>query len=441
MIAHTEQDIEMNENSNLNMHILGLDSKLSDRVSAFLTTALYDETFSYHLYADKSDPLAAYGNYKSNVKSFNFHQNIAVDLNDKHRLVQGVYGAAEKSDLDLETNVVSIDFTRRSLPPDMLFDESSGHIAAYVDYTAKWLPQIETVIGLRYDYSELIKKDDVSSKLSFIYHFTSKMKAHAFVGQVYEYPTVMTAFTRDVPINMNTELEKLRSESATHVVLGFDRDWGNDIFSKVELYYKAYGDLLLPQDRISYLPKNSGEGYARGLEITLEKAKGENGWFSGLLSYSLAKSEYRDRQDKIWIPFNYDRRHGLSVMADATIHRNWGANAVWRYDSGLPYNKIYGYTHDLQRDRSRYTKSMLNDSRYSGYSRVDLRFYYRTNIKATRLTVYLDLLNVFNQKNIYERMYYVLDEDIVDMPNVSIFKYATIYNMPFIPSLGVTAWY
>lgn len=441
MIAQTEQDVELNENSNLNMHILGFESQISDRVKASLHTALYDESFNYHLYANRSDPYAAYGNYKSTVNSFNFHQKISVDLNDNHRLVQGVYGAAEKSDLDLETNVVSIDFTRRSLPPDMLINANSGHIAAYVDYIAHFTPQIETVVGLRYDYSELIKDDNVSAKLSFIYRFSPQMKAHAFIGKVHQYPSAMTAFTRDLPLNLSGDLEHLHAESATHYVVGFDRDWGYNFFSKVELYYKSYDNMLLPQDRIYYYPGNNGFGYGRGLELTIERAKGPNGWFSGLVSYTLAKSEYRDKYVKAWIPFNYDQRHGLSVMADATIHRNWGMNAVWRLNSGLPYNEILGYVHHLQLDRSRYIKSMLNDSRYPAYSRLDMRFYYRTQIKETRLTVYLDLLNVFNRKNIYERMYYVIDEERENDSPISFFKYATIYNMPFIPSLGVSVAY
>lgn len=440
MIAETDQDVEIEEGAKLHMHILALESQVSDRARATFRTAFYDETFDYQLYADKSDPLASSGDYRSDIQSFNVHQQLSLDLHDNHRIDQGVYVSSETSQLDLETNVVSVGFTRRDVPPNIFFDNNSGHIGAYVDYSARFVKDLESVVGLRYDYSELIKKDNLSAKLSLLYHITPDLRVHAFWGQVHQYPNVMTLFTRDVPLDFSQHPERLAAESATHVVLGIDRTWNYNISTRLELYYKDYNRLLLPQDRVSYVPDNSGEGYARGLDLTIEKAKGPNGWFSGLLTYSYGKSEYRDSRDGMWIPFNFDRRHGITALADVTIYKQWGANAVWRYNSGLPYNDIRGYMWNVY-DRSRYIKSTHNENRYPAYSRVDLRLYYHGRGPTTSVMLYLDFMNLFNRQNVYEHMYYTLDTDNDDGSETKTFKYATIYNMPFIPSLGITVWY
>ena len=440
MIAQTDQEIEMDESAKLNMHMLALESRLSDRTSTSFRAAFYEETFDYNLFADKSDPYAAAGEFGSRIKSFNAHQALSIKLYDNHHLSQGIDVASQKSRLDLQSNAVNIDFTRRHLPPDMLFNRNTGHIGTYVDYTATWLPQFESTLGMRYDYDELIQKDDVSGKLSLLYRIDPDTKVHAFVGNVFQYPTAMSVFTRDLPLNLNFHPERLDSETAIHYTLGFDRYWGYNISTRLEMYYKTYNRLLLPQDRANYLPDNTGEGYAKGFDLIIEKARGANGIFSGLLSYSFGKSEYRDRNEMVWIPFNYDRRHGFNLLADVTIYRGLGATAAWRYHTGLPFNEITGYIWHVDY-QSRFVKSALNDQRYSDYSRFDLRLNYRTTLGASRVLVYLDFLNLFNQRNIYERMYYVLDSDNEDESETRTFKYATIYNMPFIPSLGVSIWY
>lgn len=440
MIAEAEQDIEIEQDARLNLQVLGLESRLSNNTRAIFRTALFKENFYYKLFADKSDPAAASGNYMSKISSLTVHQAFTIALNKQHQFSPGLYASSETSRLDLETNVVGVDFTRRDVPPDIRFDQNSGHIGAYIDYTVKIVQPLETTLGIRYDYDELIKKDDVSGKVSAAYNISPQMKIDAFWGNVLQYPNAMTIFTRDVPLNFADHPERLSAECATHYVLGVDRQWGYDISTRFELYYKDFTRLLLPQDRVDYLAHNSGHGYAKGFDLVLEKAKGPRGRLSGLLSYSFAKSEYRDNYNKIWIPFNYDRRHGVSAMLDVAILSHWGINTVWRYDSGLPYNEISGYTWHLF-DRSRYVKSTWNERRYPDYSRVDVRLSYRSRWKSSRVMVYLDFINLFNQQNIYERMYYTLDTENNDGSVTKSFHNATIYTMPFIPSLGLSIWY
>ncbi|MBN1560035.1 TonB-dependent receptor [candidate division KSB1 bacterium] len=438
MIAETDQDIEVSERGKLNMHMLALESQLSQYANMAVRTSCFDQTFDYSLYADRSDSAAAFQDFNSRVRGINLLQTLSLAFKN-HRLAQGFFLSSETSALGLWANTVNIEFTRRSLPPPMQVDNESTNIGAYVDYSADITKQLESTIGVRYDHCDLYEQNDVSGKVSLAYRFSTDTQVYAYWGVVHRSPDVIAAYVGDLPLNFQNA-HQLQSERAVHYILGFDRAWSANILTRVELYYKSLNRLLLPQDRINYAPLNSGEGYVRGFDFSLEKIKGANGRLSALLTYSYSKGEYRDTREMIWIPFNYDRRHSLGVMADLALSKEWGVNGVWRYSSGLPYNDVSGYTWQVY-DRSRYMKATHNEQRYPAHSRVDMRLYYHTPWKKSRLMVYLDIINLFNQKNIVERMYYTDDTDNIDGSKTKAFKYATIYTIPFIPSIGLSLFY
>ncbi|MBN1466328.1 TonB-dependent receptor [candidate division KSB1 bacterium] len=438
LIAETDEDIEVGERAKLNMHMLALESQVSERSNIAVRASYYDQTFDYSLYADRSDPAGAFQDFASRLQGVNILQTFSLEFDD-HRLAQGFVFSSETAQLDLRANTVNIGFTRRDLPPPMQVENESVNVAAYVDYSADLTQQLESTVGVRYDHRELYEQDDVSGKVSLAYHFAPDAKVYAYWGLLHQSPDLLAAYIRDVPLNMQNAAQ-LTSERAMHYILGFDRSWSAVVSTRLELYYKSLTRLLLPQDRVTFLPLNSGEGYAQGVDFTLEKTRGADGRLSALLTYSYGKSQVRDTRDGVWIPGNYDRRHGLSATMDFAISDNWGVNAVWRYNSGLPYNDISGYTWHAY-DRSRYEKSTQNDDRYPPYSRVDLRLYYHSPWRKSRLMVYLDIVNLLNQSNIYERMYYTDDVDNRDGSKTKTFKYANIYAMPFIPSIGLSIWY
>ena len=361
LLAETDQDVEIGESGKLNMHMIAFESRLSELARVSVRTSYFDQTFGYNLYVNKFDPAAAYQDFGSRQQGFNVLQTFLFNLNN-HHISQGISLSSETSQLALDANTINIGFTRRDLPPPMLYKRESTNVGIFVDYTVDITQKLESTFGVRYDFRQIYQKDDVSGKVWLAYRFSPDTKIYAQWGNVHQAPDVMAAFVRDLPLNLSLNSEHLKTESADHTIVGFDRYWGGDFYSRLELYYKSFDRLLLPQDRIAFAPLNSGEGYAKGLDLTLEKARGANGRLSMMLTYSYGKSEYREIRDMRWIPFNYDRRHGFSAMADLAFSKNWGANAVWRYNSGLPYNEITGYTWQVY-DRSRYVKSIQNKQR------------------------------------------------------------------------------
>ena len=98
-----------------------------------------------------------------------------------------------------------------------------------------------------------------------------------------------------------------------------------------------------------------------------------------------------------WIPFMVSDQLELSFR--------------YRFSGGLPYTpKRYDFIHrkwyfDPDED--------LNSVRHSNYSRLDIMILRRFNFKYINLTTFLDLQNVFNRDNEWERVY--LDDGTYEM--------------------------
>jgi len=74
-------------------------------------------------------------------------------------------------------------------------------------------------------------------------------------------------------------LQKIKAEKATHYVLGLTRNLGNETACRIELYHKDIDFYLLPKDEVYFAPGNDGVGYAKGVEILIEKKEwARAGW-------------------------------------------------------------------------------------------------------------------------------------------------------------------
>ena len=83
----------------------------------------------------------------------------------------------------------------------------------------------------------------------------------------------------------------------------------------------------------------------------------------------------------------------------------------YRYCGGRPYTpKVYDFRHRLWYIDS---TADYNTSRYDYYSRLDIMILRRFNFKRINLTTYLDLQNIFDRNNEWDRVY--LDDGSYEM--------------------------
>jgi hypothetical protein len=196
----------------------------------------------------------------------------------------------------------------------------------------------------------------------------------------------------------------------------------------------AFGVLGEPYSQQVWVMENTGESTYNALDLSLEK-RYANKW-SGRISYSLSKAEgtannQADKNtyqaltnlnlDKWRAPSDVDRRHILSIGAQAEIPKTGGAivSSTARYMSGQPFS-IYDSSIDADRNGelvdpvpagtySGTAPDAMQNVTYNGgrngaigpdYFQVDVRAGWRRKIRAEKaVEVFLDIYNITNRVN------------------------------------------
>jgi hypothetical protein len=177
-------------------------------------------------------------------------------------------------------------------------------------------------------------------------------------------------------------------------------------------------DAVLLEHRPTVVPLSTGTGRATGLEVLVRR---ERGRVTGWAGYTLAKST-RDLYG-FTVPFDFDRRHALSVLIDGAVTRRVRAAMTWRIASGFPITPVLeepvfvGSTYDsttrttylpyvaardgdgrirTSADMAHRRLSTLNSERLSGYQRADVRVTYAT---LGHWEFYGEVLHDFNNRS------------------------------------------
>lgn len=83
-----------------------------------------------------------------------------------------------------------------------------------------------------------------------------------------------------------------------------------------------------------------------------------------------------------------------------------------------------------------FIRGARNEKRFPAYQRLDARLSYIARSATRSLTLYLDLINLFDHKNVYNLTWEkALDTSSPSFPEAA--KRRTIYMLPFLPSLGL----
>ncbi|HSP88155.1 MAG TPA: hypothetical protein VLN45_08475, partial [Ignavibacteriaceae bacterium] len=214
--------------------------------------------------------------------------------------------------------------------------------------------------------------------------------------------------------------------------------------------------VAIPTDSLTQIPINAAVGEAYGLEFFLEKKNiSRDNRFSGWVSYSLAftdRTEYsRD------IPFRFDQRHTVNIVLQYKINSWLHVGARWQYGSGFPYTEPVGIkpriiladqdldgipetpviatrrNPDLPQDQQEviydvdFADNRLN-ARKPEYHRLDIRFSADADYWDLDWTFYLDVINVYNRKNVIGYDNYITEDLTLGRKSTNMF--------PIIPTLG-----
>ncbi len=363
--------------------------------------------------------------------------------------------------------------------------------------------------SLRYDYYGLIEKHHLSPRVSVSILLDDATTVRLAGGRYLQSPGFEKLLDPENPFNLARfiSLDQLGVERAMHLGASLSRHFGARWRVKVEGYWKQLDDLIsnasrqetrlvasyerqldLENNRVGRLngqgyvireadafaltpePVNQGSGHAYGADLLIEKRAAEpSDVWQGWLAYSFARAfrEQSDADTTVRFPFDYDRRHTLSVVISRRLGRYFKAGLTWRFGSGFPHtppvsmDPLVGIVDDPETGETRSIvltdpatglvrlvpgyggAANLNTARLPDYHRLDARLTFASRWRGTAFEVYLEVINVYNRKNVVRYHYVVeviesptgLPASLTPPPEPLLFK-EPVYMFPFIPSFG-----
>ncbi len=206
-----------------------------------------------------------------------------------------------------------------------------------------------------------------------------------------------------------------------HFILGYERVVSNDVRIRIETYYQSLFDVpietragasysVLNQGSgySRYFPdtlKNAGTGYNYGIEFTLEKkfSHGYYALFTGSLFDSKAKGN-----DGVYRNTDYNSQYAVNVLGGyekkISKYGTLITGVKVTFIGGKLYSPVDTAASNSYGDAI-VVDSLRNTLQFSPYFRADLKIGARFNSKKVTHEIGLDLVNIFNTKNILSQSY------------------------------------
>jgi len=216
----------------------------------------------------------------------------------------------------------------------------------------------------------------------------------------------------------------LKPSFATHYVMGPEFDPTPTLHIEVLGFYKDLRQLTVRGQAGDPILTNDGIGRVYGGELLVKQELFKN--FFGWISYTLSRSERRDHPGDPWRIFQYDQTHIFTIIGSYRLPRGYQVGVRFRYVTGNPYTPIIGSYFDANRGEYRSVAGELYSQRLSDFHQLDLRFDKTWTFQQWKLSLYLDIQNLYYSKPEEGRQ-----------PNYDYTKFEPIAGLPIVPALGI----
>jgi hypothetical protein len=382
-------------------------------------------------------------------------------------------------------------FRYSMLPDNFSTSMNVFSVGVYVQDRYRISESLTLEPGLRFDYFDIVGKATVAPRLAASYSWAAGNSLRLSWGMYFQspgyeksflpgYETYISSTTYDLS---GERANSLKPEQARHLTLAWETLLGNDWQLRCEGYHKSFDNLVFPDivsgtvyrstrmdnqditnpsswsspvatsgDSLTTLPRNNGSGTSYGGEIVLQKLFTDDGSpVHGWIAYAYGKA-MRERQGWTY-PFDFDRRHTVNLVVGYRCASWLDLNAAFTYGSGFPTTPPIGFGPRIYQAKDSLTGAAtptldadwrgvvfvtdrgglrnLNSGRLPDYVRLDLRATTYVSWFGWRWSLYLDIMNATNHKNVALEEYY-LDR--------STLEYRTIqtHMIPILPSIGCT---
>jgi TonB family protein len=303
---------------------------------------------------------------------------------------------------------------------------------------AVWSPAewFTTIAGVRVDYESYMKKAWVDPRVSFLITPVrpkdlsfAPLTLKAGYGLYHQPPDYTKGLLS--PIFGNPDL---LPEGGHHLMVGAEGRFTDFLSLEVQGYYKYLfnqarqtfgqdigGDVNVPGRESRY--SSEGYGHAYGLEFLL-RMKPWKGFF-GWVAYTLSRFE-RDFPVVGLRPGPLDQPHNLIVVASYKLPFDIVAGIKLRWASGPLITPVLIALYDAQGNYYYPLPGEPWSERLPAFFQLDARLDKKFVFKDWSFSVYLDVQNVTNNRNI-EGIFY----------NFDYTQRQNVYGIPILPSLGL----
>lgn len=414
------------------------------------------------------DGIIAYSQYNSKIKS--------TTLNDRSSFIGGFnagfnftyfLGKDElKFGFELEGYKTVYKF-RNFINTEIDQTENTTQLGLFAKYKAT-LGKLILEPGLRVQVYASLSEVSPEPRFALKYNATDWFRVKLAAG-MYSQNLIAASSDRDVvnlfygflsgpenlPSTFDGEDVTTKLQKSNHLVLGTEFDLSRSLTLNVEGYYKSFPQLTNINRFKIYTEESAPigasdvetkdfileKGDAYGVDVVLKyDYKKFYVWLVYSLGYVHREYENPDGEMISYTP-HFDRRHNVNFVFSYITgkKRQWEFGARWNLGTGFPFTPILGFYEGLQFPGGINTDYVnengqlgiiygdLYSNRLPVYHRLDIDIKKNFFISAnTKMVLDLSVTNVYDRENVFY---------------VDLITNTTVYQLPFMPSFGLSLYF
>ncbi len=370
------------------------------------------------------------------------------------------------------------------LPAQLDSRQQSVRAGAWVLDRIQASPRLRVDPGLRVDWNGVAGETLLSPRVSARLELGRGYALRASAGYFTQSPGYEKLLQSDYFVDLSDARGlSLTSERSIQVLGALEREFAPGFLARIEGYYKTFDRMIVgrletpaetagrvalydfPADLQSSIPAapqivsepiNGADGSAYGLDLYVARQpRSASERFSGWGSYTWGRATTNGYGRRY--PFDYDRRHALSLVGTWRLAGWLDLAASARVASGFPYDPVLGLVvaakpvNDDAGNVVKYVPEVdanglyvwtttrggvenLNAATLPLFARVDVRATFKPSWFSGRWQFYVEVINVLNRQNAGSLEPVLAYDPAGDRPSVSYKRQGAF---PLLPSIGI----
>ncbi|MEQ9424927.1 MAG: carboxypeptidase-like regulatory domain-containing protein [Cyclobacteriaceae bacterium] len=344
-----------------------------------------------------------------NTKILILNQNNSWELSDKHQLEFGLELKAFSSKNRFEELRVHQGI---STPDSLVLElidvnaKTNGHtVSTYLQDIWNISSKLRFQTGVRISNQSFADKITTAPRLALEYKFSDSFSSKLAYGIYYQPDN----FQRLRAFQGQTDLLNSHNRSS-HYIASFERR-NQKSTVQVNLFFKDY-DLSIDDFRLDFFnrldsfrfldrPFNLESATSKGFDISMRQQYGTRNLLT--IAYTYANNKIQNSEG-ISVPRDFNRKHTITINNIIALQKNYTISALWSFHSGEPYTpttvNFVGENFIGSGAIIYFTNGAKNSRQLPDYHTLDVRFEKKWFFKGNdQLTIYLNLVNIYNRKN------------------------------------------